>query len=279
MREFLVYWYRLSSHTNPHSEGYVGVTTQNNIRRRCHLHGRSGGSKILSQAFKKYGEENILQDVLHTVDTKEEAYELEMAYRPRPCIGWNLAVGGGFPPDTTGRKDSLETRMKRSVSVKKAKAGKSFPSIFKGTTNRYSDEQRAHIGTFHRGKTISESHKQAITEKNSGANNANAREVFLTHKDTPEKVYCFPSIKDASTSLGIPYQALRSQMQRTLKYDKTSEPSRSGWVCLSKQDSTNPVDAVKLVLAQRSARFARIAADRESKKQPQGTGVATSINR
>lgn len=267
MCEFQVYWYHLAEHTDPYSQGYIGVTMQNGIRQRCHIAGRSGGSKILSRAFKKYGAEAILQDFLHTVEIKEEAYALERLYRPTPRIGWNIATGGGLPPDGTGRKDSLEVRIKRSISVRKAKADKEYPSIFKGMTNRHSEERRRAIGDFHRGKTMSEAHKQAITEKNSGANNPHAKEVFYVHKDTPEKVYQFLCIKDAATSLGLPYNTLRSQTQRTLKYDRTSEPSRSGWICLTKQDALNPVDAVNRTIEQRSARFNKMVTERENNRK------------
>lgn len=278
MKTYLVYWYHLESHTNPHKQGYVGVTNQNAIRRRCHLNGRSGGSKILYQAFKKYGEQAIFQDVLHTVDSKEEAYELEMAYRPHPFIGWNLAVGGGLPPDTTGRKDSPEVCRQRAASVSRAKLANPRPNYFKGMTNRHNDEARQAIGLVHRGKTISEAHRRAITEKNSGENSTKAKEVFLVHRDKPQQVHRFLCIKVAADSLGIPYNTLRSQAQRTLKNDQTSEPSRTGWIVLSQQDAQDSVRAVKHSIATRQARMQRLAADREANRKSQGTGVASGMN-
>lgn len=275
----MVYWYRLPTHTNPHLEGYVGVTVQSQIRHRCHKNGISGGSKILSQAFRKYGEESIIKDVLHIVDSKEEAYELEHAYRPRPFTGWNLAIGGGLPPSNIGRKDSIDTRKKRADSVRAAKAGKSYPSQFKGMVGRFTDEQLQAIGAVHRGKTISKAHRLAITEKISGENNAKAKEVFLAHVDVPQKVHHYACIKSAATALNIPYNTLRSVVQRTLKLNRTSEPSRTGWVCLSRQDAQNSVNAIALSISTRNARFRQMAQEREANRKAQGTGVAPSINR
>lgn len=278
MVEYIVYWYHLASHTDPYSQGYVGVTCQNEIRKSCHLNGRRGGSKILHQAFKKYGSENIIQDVLHTVNSKSLAYELEQKYRPVPRIGWNLAMGGGLPPDTTGRKDSVEVREKRNASVRKAKAGKEYPSVFKGMTSRHNEERRKAIGNFHRGKTISEAHRKAISEKLSGSDSPKAKAIHLVHVDKPDQVHSFPCIKTAADSLGIAYQALRSVAQRTLKYNRTSEPSRKGWICLSEDDVHDPVSAVNTSIAIRSARFKKMSQEREANRKSKGTGVAPSIN-
>lgn len=278
MRVFLVYWYHLASHTDPFTQGYVGVTCQNDVRKRCHMKGLRGGSTVLHKAFQKYGKENILQDVLQTVDNKQEAYELEQVYRSKPRIGWNLTSGGGLPPDTTGRVDSPEVRKRRGESVRKARMETYFPNKFKGTTGRYTDEQREHLGTFHRGKTISDSHRKAISEKMSGSDSPKAKEVHLVHVDAPENIQSYPCIKVAADTLGIPYQALRSLAQRTWKMDKPSEPSRLGWICLTKDNLTNPVVTVQKVLEARSARFAKIVSDRERNRREKGVGVTPSIN-
>lgn len=269
MKTYLVYWYHLKEHTNPHLEGYVGVTIQNGIRYNCHKNGRSGGSKILNQAFKKYGEQNIIQDILHTVEFKKEAYELENAYRPKQFIGWNLAIGGGLPPDTTGRIDPPDVRKKRAESVVKARLANGTPSHFKGVTDRWNEEQRKAIGLAQRGKTISEQHKQAISEKNSGNKNHNAKEINLVHCDDPSKVHHFSCVKEAAESLGVPYQALRSVAQNSLKKDKTSEPSRKGWIILSTKDAQNSVEAVQKAINARKERFKKSfikrSANRKSK--------------
>ncbi len=205
--------------------------------------------------------------MLHQTDNKAEAYELEQAYRPRRLIGWNLAIGGGMPPDTTGRIDPPEVRKKRAESVRKAKQANPQASHFKGTKGRWNDAQKQAIGSAHRGKTISEKHKQAITEKNSGDKNHNAKDIYLVHRDNPSKVHHFTCIKLASETLGVPYQALRSVAQRALKQDVTSEPSRLGWIILSKQDSKDSVRAVEKALADRHERFQQAFAKRSANRK------------
>lgn len=254
MKTCYVYWYHLAEHTDVFTQGYVGVTRSLTARHNAHLGGYRGGSSILGNAFKKYGSDKIIKTILHTTHT-DCAYALENAYRPMKNIGWNIAIGGGLPPDTTGRVDSTEVRAKRSASVKKAKAGKSYPSKFKGISNRYTEEQKALIGSYHKGKIISEEHKKAITEKLSGENNTHARSIYLVHKDDLTNVLSFPCIKTASDSLKIPYQALRGLFQRVDKTKESSLPNRLGWVCLHANDVADPVSAVQTRIQKRSQRL------------------------
>lgn len=278
-KQYLVYWYHLAEHTDVYSQGYVGVTCQNDIRKRCHIAGRPGGSKILHRAYKKYGEENIIQDILYITDDKEYAYAIENILRPHPRIGWNIATGGGLPPDTTGRVDSPEVRAKRAKSVRRAKAGKSCPNKFKGMTGRYTEEQRKAIGDVHRGKTISEEHRQAISEKLSGGNSPKAKEIHLVHQDDLQTVHHFPCIRTAADTLGVNYNSLRAQAQRTLKYDKTSDPSRKGWICIAPTDVPHATEAASQAILRRKARIIKMVQEREANRKLKGTGVTTSINR
>ena len=258
MQQHIVYWYHLANHTDPYTEGYVGVTCREDERHRAHLSGYQGGSKILHYAFNKYGVDQVQKTVLHRV-SKQEAYELEQQYRPEMNVGWNIAMGGGLPPDTTGRVDSPEVRQKRAASVRKAREGKKYPSPFKGATTRYTAKQRALIGSYHKGKTISDSHKQAIRDKNSGANSPHAREIHLVHRDSLDHVYTFPCVKTAAAALGINYNTLRSQAQRVFRQEATSDPSHSGWFCLAPQDLADVETAIANVLSRRSQRFKSIS--------------------
>ena len=257
METHYVYWYHLTSHTDPFTQGYIGVTCQLDIRHRCHLNGRAGGSKVLYNAFRKYGEDQIVKSILHSTQ-KLEAYALEQQYRSADRIGWNMAMGGGLPPDTTGRKDSLAVRLKRNASVRKAKAGKVYLSVFKGMTDRHSDEMRKRIGAAHKGKILSAEHRQAITDKNSGANNVRAKPICLVHKDTPSNVHRFPCVKLAADTLGVGYQALRSQAQSMFRTGTSSEPNRQGWICLTEQDAERPVEAVQESLGRVNTRIKAI---------------------
>lgn len=265
-KTYYVYWYRLDTHTDPYSEGYVGVSTWLSRRNYQHRVGKSGGSIILSQALKKYGE-RVTREILFQTTDKESAYQKEFMLRPTKEIGWNIAIGGGMPPDCSGRVDSPETRLKRAEAVRRTKALRKYPSIFKGVTGRWTDEQRALLGSYHKGKTISEAHKQAITEKMTGENSPKAKEVFLVHKDVPSEIKTFGCIREAADSLGIGYQALRSQYQRAHADCESKGPDRKGWVLLHGSDIENPIGTVQRRLQFQAETRRKAIEKREAKRQ------------
>lgn len=82
----VVYWIRRKEHTNPDTEGYVGVS--NNLDRRIQEHQRE----------KWFCEEDYVVEVLRVFDTQSEAYLHEEILRPTSNIGWNLNKGGIKPP-------------------------------------------------------------------------------------------------------------------------------------------------------------------------------------
>lgn len=228
MKECIVYWYHLPEHTDIGTQGYVGITC--NPRHRDLSHKRyASGATILQNAFAKHGEEGILKKVMFK-GTVEECMEREFHYRPLKNIGWNIAIGGGVPPDPTGRKHSQTTRDQIRESNLKTKALRPEPvSPFKGRTDRWNDEQKKLIGACHKGKVISEKHIEAIKLKLSGSNNYKAQSVTLVHKDSPEKEVSFGSMVEAAKALGIVHSSLRAQFQR-----KSKGYNRKGWKILYK---------------------------------------------
>lgn len=75
-----VYWLHLSDQTDPYTQGYIGVTFSPNQRFKHHLKTRR--VPIESQ-----------MSILYEGDRKN-CFQKEREYRPKPGIGWNLAVGG-----------------------------------------------------------------------------------------------------------------------------------------------------------------------------------------
>jgi hypothetical protein len=95
--KYHVYWYYLEgTHTDPYSEGYIGVT--NNLERRHLEHIRKAkdlnNNQHFYNAIRKHNWNSIEKKILHTVSAYEEASELEYLYRALPNLGWNMAVGG-----------------------------------------------------------------------------------------------------------------------------------------------------------------------------------------
>jgi len=249
-RVHYVYWYHLKSHSNIKTEGYVGVTCDLKTRDACHKKYNSGHGVILRNAFKKYGESAIKRTIICMTD-KENAYYLEKRLRPTMNIGWNIAIGGGLPPDCTGRKHSEQTKKKISISNK----GKTHPtSIFKGMTGRYTDEQRAHIGSFHKGKTISEAHIQSMRKKLSGSNSILAKPIHLVHKSNLNKVVTFGSISEAAKDLNVGYSGVRSLYQRVQKSKLASNETKTGWYCIHEDHLNDPKSAIALAAKQTAIR-------------------------
>lgn len=213
-----VYWLHLKEHINPYLEGYIGISTQVHIRFQAHLRGsKKTTSRKLHKIITENGKEAILCDVLFE-GTPEECVAKEIAYRPHKGIGWNTHTGGTVPPNNLGKKRSEETRRKISESNKGKICG---PSPFKGMTNRFTPEQRKLIGSYHKGKTISEAHKQACRDKLSRGKSPVASKVNLYHTDKPNEVIkSYECLMDCCDDIHIGYSAIRSQLRRITKVGK-----------------------------------------------------------
>ena len=108
-----LYWIHLKGvHTDPFSEGYIGITTtttekrfQNHWNFYKTIINETGSLKrngiILYKAFKKYGQEDIGVKTL-VVGHLEGISDLENKLRSKQRIGWNTAVGGNFSPSLGG---------------------------------------------------------------------------------------------------------------------------------------------------------------------------------
>lgn len=234
-----VYWYHLEEHTDKFTQGYIGVTVNLHVRHRTHMQKTPQRVSILNKAFKKYGEQKIKRTILFT-GTKKAAYSLEKILRPTETIGWNLAIGGGYPPDCTGRVHSQKTKDKISKSNKGKNLGQK--SIFKGVTNRYTTEQKAAIGRASKGRKPTKKTKQKMCEALLGAKSVFAKQIHIVHKSDLKTVLTFGSISDASRELGINYSRIRSLYQTALKTDRAAGKE---WICLCPKHITDPEKAIK----------------------------------
>lgn len=138
-----LYWIHYPHHTDPFSEGYIGITSD--PRRRIKSHQTNPYNRMVKGAINKGAEMTIL----HEFESDKAALVIEESYRPSDLIGWNLTKGGGMPPRTQqtaearkrvskqfrgkkqspehvrkrtkarrGSKHSLETRQKMSEKAK-----------------------------------------------------------------------------------------------------------------------------------------------------------------
>lgn len=211
---YYLYWIHLEEHTDPFSEGYVGVSTQPEVRFRQHSTDLTvgSGSQVLRQIVAELGKECLQHTILASYEDQLEARQAEQHYRPKTNIGWNIWVGGGVSPDCTGREMSEETRAKIAESNRLTKSTRSYESPFKGMNDRHSDETKALIGSYHKGKTISEAHRNSARKKLSRERSPRARPVTLRNMETGS-THSYKCVKSASEELGINYQTLRSAIR------------------------------------------------------------------
>lgn len=212
-----LYWIAPVNSTCPKTEGYIGISNNPEKRFRAHTTDIAEvGSKVIRAYVAEHGISSVQHKILDSFNTLEEAREAERSYRPNAYIGWNVKTGGGISPDCTDRILSDESKEKIRQSNITTKSTRTYTNKFKGTTGRYTEEQRKHIGSFHKGKTISEEHRKAISEKLSGDNSPRARSIRIM--DTLDGTeYSFYNLKTAAEELGITYSTLRSTVRNGRK--------------------------------------------------------------
>ena len=96
---YSLYWIKYSHHTNPHTEGYIGISAR--PKERFVEHKKYNSKNLhLSRCIEKGAYMEILQENL----SYEEALCLEEQYRPSNNLGWNINKGGNIPPVKKGVK-------------------------------------------------------------------------------------------------------------------------------------------------------------------------------
>lgn len=137
--ESCLYWLHLPEHTNPLSQGYIGVSVKGADKRFANhkWHAAHGSNLKVHCAIRKYGDSIVCTTLIKA----DPDYCLLMENKFRPELGmettWNLAVGGVAPnlggtiseaakvaisKANKGRIPSVETRQKMS----KAQTGRTW---------------------------------------------------------------------------------------------------------------------------------------------------------
>ncbi len=100
---YKIYWIKYPEHTNPYTEGYIGLTSQT-IQQRFSDHKNNTKNKLLKNRCRK---ENVEVVCLHDNLDKQQAKVIEEQYRPSENIGWNINKGGDVPPS---RKNKISKK-------------------------------------------------------------------------------------------------------------------------------------------------------------------------
>jgi hypothetical protein len=111
-----VYWIHREVHTDPTTEGYIGITTE--FDRRMWKHFRNPSNIHLARALQKY--DDIKKDILWE-GSRDECLLSEFFLRPDVGIGWNINRGGGMPPLLTELPQFDDIRQQISDTLKRKK--------------------------------------------------------------------------------------------------------------------------------------------------------------
>ena len=198
-------WYLYTITNQLNGKQYIGISS--NPARRWIEHKCNHGSKIVYQAIKKYGIENLRFDILYEgcgEDIKQLEIDLIDKYDTLAPKGYNLTEGG---EGTIGWIPSIETRQKMS----KSRTGERNGMYGK----KHSKETKEKI----RKKAKTRKWSKESCKKNSrpGNKNPRARKVLVNNKK-------YDCMVDAAEALGIKPNTLR---QRLSRYSKTGWPP--GW--------------------------------------------------
>ena len=90
-----VYWIHHPEHTNMFTQGYIGVSKD--AHRRWGEHHKKTHNTHLKNAINKYGWDNLIKTKV-LIGSKDYCLDIETKIRNTENTGWNIVVGGGYPP-------------------------------------------------------------------------------------------------------------------------------------------------------------------------------------
>jgi group I intron endonuclease len=186
MYNAVIYWIHLPKHTEPTTEGYIGVAKDVGKRLKGHLADITKGKHNnlhLVNAVNKYGWDSLVKDIW-LFGEEAYCYEMEERLRPKKAIGWNIAPGGhrgpGKPKGFKPSKESIDKQKntvkinnadkKRNILLKKQQhlEQKQAVSVEKKKIAQDKKIARAKIGALNRiksntGKTRNDIHKKNMS--------------------------------------------------------------------------------------------------------------------
>ena len=124
------------------TQGYIGVS--DNAELRFETHKKRPSNLHIANAINKYGWDNLVKQIIIMAE-KSYCLMIESQLRHEKNIGWNIAIGGGNPPDLTGNKYRL-----------------GIPSWSKG--KKLSDEHKKNLSIAHIGQIAWNKGKKGVQE-------------------------------------------------------------------------------------------------------------------
>ena len=216
--------YKITNKIN--NKAYIGYTETPEERWRDHKVGR--GSKVVFQAIKKYGLENITFEVIanDSVDNEDMYIQEHNTMYPN---GYNLTPGGGLPPNFKGKtyKEIHGEKGKAKAehfSKLQLERGGFGPDMHTEETKRKISESVSGEKNPMFGRTHSDATKKLMSENSpcaKGENNANAKTWPLT---SPQgKCYNIKgTLRSTCEELGLSFATVNAS-------HRLNRPMRSGW--------------------------------------------------
>lgn len=197
---FVVYWIREASHTDIMSQGYIGVSGNVQKRFAAHQNMENGTNAHLRHAIKKHGWDNMVKSVLLMAD-KDYCLDIERKLRPTDKIGWNLTVGGGYPPVLSGPQPHRKGR----VAWNAGKTG-----VYSQEALAKMREKRLGVSPANKGTKLSEDRIEAMRGMNVG------NTYRLGKKMAPEVIERI-SAKNRGRVQSAEERAMRSEVMTGIK--------------------------------------------------------------
>jgi predicted GIY-YIG superfamily endonuclease len=202
-----VYWLHLPEHTDPYTQGYIGVSKNPKQRLWEHRNDAKTGNHCnphLARILQKYADQ-LVQTIVFE-DENSVCYAYEEVLRPAKNIGWNLNKGGDCPPSNKGKKFSV----KHCANISKGKLGGIRPPVTAETRQKMSlantgrmlsNATKQKIKDKRKNQVFSEETKKKLSVSHQGNIPGNARAV-----KTPLGTYT--SVKKASQAHNIAHQTM-----------------------------------------------------------------------
>lgn len=130
-KNYKIYWIRECHHTDPYTEGYIGLTSQS-IEKRFSDHKYNTKNKHLRNRCRQ----NVVGIVLLEENMDRDSVRIrENHYRPLPNIGWNINPGGDMPPSRLGKVGITTTLIGDNRTDKQKEASRKHSERMKGNNS------------------------------------------------------------------------------------------------------------------------------------------------
>lgn len=223
MTEYVVY-----RHTSPSGKVYIGITSQNPVKRWNGGRGYQHNAYFF-RSILKYGWDKFTHEILYSGLSKEEACSkeielIEFHNSTNPSKGYNISTGGDA--GTLGIKMSPESRKKMSESHK-GERGYNYGK-------HLSVETRAKLRAANLGKHHTDAARKKMSDARRGVNHPNygkhlsqeTRERISAANSgrAGNRVLCvetgviYPSVKEAARKTGASAPSITSVCHKKPKY-------------------------------------------------------------